>query len=1175
VNSKPNLIRLGLETLLIVVAIDLVVVGGLALMGSGARGEPDTLLRASLLVLFIGPLFLWRCVAATRRVAPEQERADGKGVGVRGALLITASVMTVGLALTLAAAHGQQRRIDLDARAKFARQVKLVEAEIQRRFRQPVYGLKGARGVYAASQSVGRSAFRGYVASRNLAVEFPGVRGFGFAQRVKREDLERFIAAEQLDSAPDFAVRSSGNAPDLYVIKFIEPLEKNRAAWGFDLGSEATRRQAIEAAINSGEATLSGRITLVQDETRGPGFLYMLPVYRNGTDPGNFKQREAALIGFVYAPIVADDVLDGTVQAIDGQLDFSLFDGEAMPANLVFTSRARPEPASAGSADPASFRHALLDSALSMQIGGRQLSLRAGSTPGFDKGVDRSTPIWLLAGGTLLSMLLALTVWLLATGRARAQSLAQDMTADLDRLAQVVRHTSNAVVITDRDRKITWVNDGFTRLYGYTLEEAVGHTPLELLVSGQSDPAAHQTLDEAAAAEKSCRVEVINRAKDGRTHWVELEVQPRHDARGQLTGFMQIGLDISEKKSASLRLTDALQALTRERERIGHILEGTNVGTWEWNVQTGEVHCNERWASMIGYTLQELSPLSLQTWRAHSHQHDFKRSTQRVRQHFLGQLDYYECEMRMRHRNGHWVWVLERGRVSSWTADGRPATMAGTQMDISTRKQAEEQLRASKAFLERAEQIAGVGGWEVDLRANTLVWSDQTHRIHDVAIGSQPPLAEWFKYFAPAERAIIEATAQECIAQRNPWDLELPMTTATGRPIWIRSVGAVEVEDGRPVRLAGTLQDVTAARAMREELRRSNTVLQSILDNLPCGLSVFNAELQLIAHNQQFRSLLDLPDTLFIGPVTLFENIMRNNAARGEYGPGPVEELVARLVDGAHHPTRKLYERQRHDGKPLEVRSAPMPGGGFVTTYMDISERKEVERLKSEFISTVSHELRTPLTSIYGSLSLLASGMAGELAPDVNELVSLSLRSCERLVRLINDVLDVEKIESKMMTYSKVVQPLAPLIDQAIDATRHYANQYGVQVEFETRLDSVLAEVNVNVDADRMVQVLVNLLSNAAKFSRRGGRVAVRMAVLGQQVRVSVVDGGQGIPEEFRAQIFERFSQADSTDRRQKGGTGLGLSICKSIVQEHRGVIDYVSTLGAGTEFYFELSVVP
>ena len=1167
-NLKRNLIRLGLEALVIVTAVELVVIGMLALIGPGSRGGLDKQLQASMLVLLVGPLFLWRCVAAARRVAPEQGRLQG--MGMRAALLVTAAVMTVGLALTLATTHWQQRDIQSDAREKFERQVKLVEAEIQRRFLQPVYGLKGARGVYAASQSVGRSAFRGYVESRNLAVEFPGVRGFGFVQRVKREELERFIAAERLDSAPDFAVRTSGDARDLYVVKFIEPLAKNRGAWGYDLGSEAKRRQAIEAAIKSGEPTLSSPITLVLDETRGPAFLYMLPVYLNGANPSNVKQREASLIGFVYSPIVAEELLAGTVKAIDGQLDFSLFDGDAVPANLVFTSRAQAVPATAGPTDPAAHGDAMLEAARSMVIGGRRLSLHAGTTPGFENSVDRSTPVLLLVVGSVLSVLLALTVWLLATSRSRAQALAEAMTADLDRLAHVVRHTSNSVLITDRNRKIIWINDGFTRLYGYTLKEAVGLTPLQLLASDKTDPATHQAMDEAAAAEKSCRVEVCNRSRDGRTHWIELEIQPRHDAQGRLTGFMQIGRDISEKKSASVRLAEALEALTRERERLDRILEGTNVGTWEWNVQTGEARCNERWAGMLGYTLEELSPVTIQTRSKLSHKDDLERASELVRQHLRGQLDYLECEIRMRHRQGYWVWVLERGGVSARDPDGRAMWMAGTHMDITTRKRAEEQLRANKAFLERAERIAGVGGWEVDLVANTLLWSDQTHRIHDVEIGAQPPLDQWSRYFAPQEREIVERTAQECITQRKPWDLELPMTTATGRAIWIRSVGSVEVDDERPVRLVGTLQDVTAARAMREELHRNNMVLQSMLDNLPCGLSVFDHELRLVAHNRLFRSLLDLPDTLFAAPVTHFEDIMRNNAARGEYGPGPVDEVVARLVEGARHPRRLLYERQRHDGKPLEVRSAPMPGGGFVTTYMDISERRKVERLKGEFISTVSHELRTPLTAIYGSLSLLASGMAGDLAPDVSELIALSLSSCERLVRLINDVLDVEKIESKMMTYSMVVQPLAPLIDQAIATTRHYADQFGVRVKFETRIDTV----TVSVDADRIVQVVVNLLSNAAKFSELGGRVAVRMTVVGNQVRVLVVDRGQGIPEEFRARIFQRFSQADNTDRRQKGGTGLGLSICKSIVQEHGGCIDYVSTPGAGSEFFFELPLV-
>ena len=359
-------------------------------------------------------------------------------------------------------------------------------------------------------------------------------------------------------------------------------------------------------------------------------------------------------------------------------------------------------------------------------------------------------------------------------------------------------------------------------------------------------------------------------------------------------------------------------------------------------------------------------------------------------------------------------------------------------------------------------------------------------------------------------------------------------------------------------------------RLMREDLRRSNALLRSILDNLPCGLSVFDAELRLAAHNAAYRALLDLPAELVEGAVPTFESIIRHNATRGDYGPGPVEDIVARLVAIAQHPTHMRSERQTYDGKSLEVRSAPMPGGGFVTTYMDITERKNMERLKSEFISTVTHELRTPLTSIYGSLSLLASGAAGPLPDAVQELVSLSFQSSERLVRLINDVLDVERIEARLMNYAMSVQLLAPLVEQAVDATRGYADQHGVRLEFESRIDSI----GVLADPDRIVQVVINLLSNAVKFCGEGKRVGIRMADLGEQVRVCVVDDGPGIPQEFRPRIFEPFSQADSSDRRQKGGTGLGLNICRSIVSEHGGRIDFDSVPGQGTEFYFELPIV-
>ncbi|WP_029524433.1 HAMP domain-containing histidine kinase [Polaromonas glacialis] len=241
----------------------------------------------------------------------------------------------------------------------------------------------------------------------------------------------------------------------------------------------------------------------------------------------------------------------------------------------------------------------------------------------------------------------------------------------------------------------------------------------------------------------------------------------------------------------------------------------------------------------------------------------------------------------------------------------------------------------------------------------------------------------------------------------------------------------------------------------------------------------------------------------------------------------------------------------------------------FSAFLRDISERKQVERMKSEFISTASHELRTPLTAIYGSLSLINSGMAGDLPPDAKELVDISYRSAERLVLLINDILDVEKIESHSMVYHRAVLPLLPLLAESIRATQGYADQY--QVKFELVSGSG-EETLVWADAGRLTQVMVNLLSNAAKFSPSGGAVVtVSLRRGADSVRVLVTDAGMGIAEDFRSRIFQRFAQSDGSDRRQKGGTGLGLNICKSIIEAHRGRIDFVSEPGKGSTFYFDL----
>jgi len=301
----------------------------------------------------------------------------------------------------------------------------------------------------------------------------------------------------------------------------------------------------------------------------------------------------------------------------------------------------------------------------------------------------------------------------------------------------------------------------------------------------------------------------------------------------------------------------------------------------------------------------------------------------------------------------------------------------------------------------------------------------------------------------------------------------------------------------------------------------------------------------------------------------------------------PMEMLVPRRLRGEYLKQRAVFALRpeprrvqagcelfglRRDGTefPVEVSLNPIhtSDGLFVlSVIVDIGERRRVERLKDEFVSTVSHELRTPLTSIAGSLGLLVGGAAGALPEGALRLLTIAQSNSARLVRLINDILDIEKIESGQLVFNFKRVDVRALIEQVIEANHGYADGFGVHVRLEP--DATASEVPA--DADRLAQVFTNLLSNAIKFSPRNGEVAVAIEQQAGSVRVLVRDHGDGIPEKFKPRIFEKFAQADATDARQKGGTGLGLSIVKEIVARLGGNVGFIDAEDGGTEFFVEL----
>ncbi|MDH4134519.1 MAG: PAS domain S-box protein, partial [Gammaproteobacteria bacterium] len=238
----------------------------------------------------------------------------------------------------------------------------------------------------------------------------------------------------------------------------------------------------------------------------------------------------------------------------------------------------------------------------------------------------------------------------------------------------------------------------------------------------------------------------------------------------------------------------------------------------------------------------------------------------------------------------------------------------------------------------------------------------------------------------------------------------------------------------------------------------------------------------------------------------------------------------------------------------------------FVGMIRDITERRRIDKMKNEFISTVSHELRTPLTSIHGALGLMAGGVTGALPGTTLQLVSVAHRNSERLLVLVNDILDMERIATGKMQYDMALRRVSAMMEQSVEANRGYALKYNVSYVLAERLPGA----TIRVDDTRCTQVLSNLLSNAAKFSPPGGQVIISASRRDGAVRIQVSDSGPGIPAHFHDKLFQKFSQADSTDSRQKGGTGLGLSISLALTEAMGGRIGYEPNVPCGSIFYIE-----
>jgi PAS domain S-box-containing protein len=357
--------------------------------------------------------------------------------------------------------------------------------------------------------------------------------------------------------------------------------------------------------------------------------------------------------------------------------------------------------------------------------------------------------------------------------------------------------------------------------------------------------------------------------------------------------------------------------------------------------------------------------------------------------------------------------------------------------------------------------------------------------------------------------------------------------------------------------------DITERRLAEEAVKESERRIRSMIENMIVGLIVVSRQRKILVANRSATEMFDYRWEELEGRdvVSLFAE-SASLASEAER-----EEFFSQLTEKArHHVLGQEALKQSGEDFPVQMSMGDFTLGQedcYLLNILDVSELREIERKRREFVATVTHELRTPLTSICASMALLSTNQS--IDERSREMLQITDRSTQRLIKLINDLLDVDKLETGQLFMEMDLVIMSQAVKRSLEAVSAFAAKQNVTIETNVDLIHVIA------DEDRIVQVLVNLLSNAIKFSPQGQSVQIKSSVKDGFARMEVVDKGRGIPEKYKNALFQRFQQVEYADAKQKGGSGLGLAICRAIINQHGGAIGFESEEGKGSTFWFTI----
>jgi PAS domain S-box-containing protein len=615
-------------------------------------------------------------------------------------------VFAAGLLLTWMLWYPVTLELQRQDGARFERLKERVLGAIDARFKAAEQALYSGRALLERRDAVSPADWMRFVDGQSAFFDY-GVVGLGYVERVPRTELDAVEARVRAGGLPDFVAERAGQNPYVYLVTLIEPEARNYAALGKDVGAGNTRRSAAEQAMETGVPIMSRRINVIEGNENVPGSLLFLPVYDRAVPLTDTAARERALRGWVYASLRVDLLLQNVAAAADGQVEFEAFEGrEAKAETLLFDSDKVMHFHDAVWVAATTDREAMATS-MEVPVFGRTWTLRMRTGPSFGERGNQELSTFLLAGGALMSLFGAGFTWTLVNARGRALKLAEGMTADLrkaqaeaNRLALVASRTANVAVIADADWKIEWVNDSFTRFFGYTLDEVKGRGPGEFLHGPETNMETLAALNAACDRGEPFRGEILNYTRTGEPRWVELDVQPLKDAGGAVVGFVTLQLDITERKR--------IQAEIAQKEaEFRFMFESAPVGlSWLWVGADGSRRrlTNDAHLAITGLTRAAMEQGLSDAGRAVTYAEDWAVQNEWQDKLERGEVDRFALRKRFLRNGQPEVWA--ELSVRRFRNPGGGYQEVSTLVDITPLQRAQEELKRQATELTTAKEAA-------------------------------------------------------------------------------------------------------------------------------------------------------------------------------------------------------------------------------------------------------------------------------------------------------------------------------------------------------------------------------------------------------------------------------------------------------------------------------------